>query len=262
RARRRLGRPAEAEAAYREALDIQRRSLGADHPEVAKNMVFLADLIRDFRADTAGAEQLYRRSLAMIRGRLGERHPALLHPLEQIALVHSTRGEHAEAERLYREGLTIRRGVFGRESPMVAIGIDLLAGALARQGRAAEAEEYYREALALLKGGAPESEWTWAVSGTQATLGDLLTNEGRYEEAERLYRSALAIRARIHGEEHFGYALVLAQLGRLKAESGDSARAITLYERALEIGRETRTASHPDVKRLRRELAEIRRSEG
>lgn len=259
RARRRLGRAAEAETAYREALDIQRRSLGANHPEVAKNMVFLADLIRDFRADTAGAEELYEESLEMMRGRLGERHPALLHPLEQVAALHTARGEYATAERLYREGLAIRRNVFGAGSPMVAIGIDLLGSSLARQGRTEEAERYYREALALLKGEAPESDWTWAVSGTQATLADLLTSEGRYEEAERLYRSALSIRSRIHGEEHFGYALVLAQLGRLKAESGDFTRAISLYERAIDIGRETRTTSHPDVERLRRELAEIRR---
>lgn len=262
RARRRLGRPVDAEAAYREALDIQRRSLGESHPEVAKNLVFLGDLIRDFRADTAGAEELYRQSLDMMRDGLGERHPALLHPLEQIAVLRSARGEHSEAERLYRESLAIRRSVFGRQSAVAAVGIDLLAGSLVPQGRITEAEGLYREALALLKGDAPESQWTWAVSGTQATLADLLTSEGRYEEAERLYRSALAIRARIHGEEHFGYALVLAQLGDMKARSKDIAAAISLYERALDIGRETRTASHPDVERLRRELTEIRRGEG
>ena len=55
-------------------LQIRRRVLGEEHPDVAEGLNNVAVLLWD-RGDYAGAESLFREALAMFRKLLGEEHP-------------------------------------------------------------------------------------------------------------------------------------------------------------------------------------------
>ena len=68
------GRYAEAQALYREALEIRHRILGADHPYTADSYYNVASTL-DSQGKSAEAEAMFRRVLAMTIKALGDDHP-------------------------------------------------------------------------------------------------------------------------------------------------------------------------------------------
>ena len=68
------GRNAEAEPLYREALEIDRNTLGEAHPDYAILLNNLAGLLQATGRD-AEAEPLYREALAVFEQALGADHP-------------------------------------------------------------------------------------------------------------------------------------------------------------------------------------------
>ena len=65
------GKFAEAEALHRQALEMQRKLLGEEHPEVATSLNHLA-VVLQHQGKLAEAEQLYRQALEMQRKQLGD----------------------------------------------------------------------------------------------------------------------------------------------------------------------------------------------
>jgi tetratricopeptide (TPR) repeat protein len=80
--------------------------LRADHPELAKNLISLAEL-ECSRKNFEGAEEYYRQALA---GMTQERSldPDIARGLEEYASILRRRHEYAEAEKLSSEAMTIR----------------------------------------------------------------------------------------------------------------------------------------------------------
>lgn len=245
--------PREAKAAYREAIEIQNRLLGRDHPDVAESMIFLADLEREYLDNESVAESLYVNALMIQRNTFGDEHPSLLHGLGNLSKLFSDRGEHTEAERLMRQSLSIRRKVFGPEHPATAEGIGHLAHELHRQGRLDEAERLYRESLELWEELHRPDHLT--ISGSLVVLGNLLVDKGEYEEADTLFERALKIR-RLHLGENAG-PLVIGARARLHAHREDFHDAEKLYNRALLMLTADSPLQHNDVRRLHREMEEL-----
>ena len=245
--------PHEAKAAYREAIEIQNRLLGPDHPDVAKSMIFLGDLEREYFDNESVAESLYVHALTIQRNTFGDEHPSLLHGLGNLSELFSDRGEHMEAERLMRQSLHIRRKVFGPEHPATAEGIGHLAHELRRQGRLDEAERLYRESLELWeKIHRPDH---LSISGSLVVLGNLLVDKGEYEEADALFERALKIR-RLHLGEDAG-PLVIGARARLYAHREDYHDAEKLYKQALLMLTTDNPNHHNDVRRLHREMEKM-----
>ena len=59
---------------FREALEIDRKTLGEGHPEYAIDLNNLAGLLQD-KGDYVGAEPLYRDAVAVMEAALGAEHP-------------------------------------------------------------------------------------------------------------------------------------------------------------------------------------------
>ena len=79
------GRPKQAEAMYRRALDIAVEHLGERHPKVGFTLNNLAALLANRRP--VDAATLYRRALAIFRRALGPAHPNVGVCLENYAAV-------------------------------------------------------------------------------------------------------------------------------------------------------------------------------
>ena len=107
-----------AEALLRRALDIQRKSLGPDHPEVATSLNSLATL-HHRRGDVATAESLYRQTLAIQERALGPDHPSVGYTLMNLGLLLSQRHDLAGAEPLYRRAIAIWEQRLGPDHPLV-----------------------------------------------------------------------------------------------------------------------------------------------
>src|SRR5262245_15282846 len=73
----RAGKYAEAIEIAKRLLAIREKTLGPDHPDLARSLDFLAGLYRT-QGPFGAAEPLYRRSLAIHEKALGSEHPNLV----------------------------------------------------------------------------------------------------------------------------------------------------------------------------------------
>jgi tetratricopeptide (TPR) repeat protein len=166
----RLGELQEAEAAYRDALALQKQ-LAADFPNRPE----------------------FRQELATSHNNLGN-------------LLRAT-GRLQEAEAAYRDALALQKQLaadfptrpeFRQELASSHNNLGIL---LRDTGRPKEAEAAYRDALALRKQLADEfptrPDYRQELARSHNNLGNLLRDTGRPKEAEAAYRDALALRKQL-----------------------------------------------------------------
>jgi len=106
----------EAEALYRQGIDVFRRKLGKAHFEVGFNLGQLAAMCQaSGRLDEAAG--LYAQALRIQRRALGRRHPVLARTLANLAALRREQGRLVEAMDCYREALGMYRRVLGARHP-------------------------------------------------------------------------------------------------------------------------------------------------
>ena len=111
-----MGRHADAEPLYKQAMEIRRTALGEGHPDYATSLNNLAELYRAMGRH-AEAEPLYKQAMEIRRTALGEGHPAYATSLNNLAELYRAMGRHAEAEPLYRQAVCILRPALGASHP-------------------------------------------------------------------------------------------------------------------------------------------------
>ena len=87
----------------RRALAIDEKSYGPEHPNLAKDLNNLAELLRA----PDEAEPLYRRALAINEKSYGPEHPYIATNLNNLALLLQATNRSGEAEPLFRRALAI-----------------------------------------------------------------------------------------------------------------------------------------------------------
>jgi serine/threonine-protein kinase len=141
------GRYREAEQLARAGLEIQRRTFGARHPNVAAYASMLVNVdVRAGRLDEA--ERVQRESLVIIEQSLGPRHTAYAGALGALSEILMQRGRYDEAIALRRRCIDIRRGIFGDDSALRGLDMGRLARVYARKRDFAAADSLFRAALA------------------------------------------------------------------------------------------------------------------
>ncbi len=111
-----LGKYAEAESLYRQALEIGEKTIGTEHPNYAIRLNNLANLLHAMgRHDEA--EPLYRQALEIDANTIGTEHPDYATRLSNLALLLHDKGRHGEAGPLYVEALEILRAKLGPDHP-------------------------------------------------------------------------------------------------------------------------------------------------
>ena len=113
-----LSAHARAEPLLERLLKI-RRAGGEDHPGVATVLSALAAVRRGLK-DDAGAEELYRRALAIRESAHAPEHMSVIVAVEQLADTCAARGKVAEARALYERALPVREKALGAEHATVS----------------------------------------------------------------------------------------------------------------------------------------------
>jgi tetratricopeptide (TPR) repeat protein len=170
-----------AENLFREALAMNRRLLGAKHPDIAVGLNNLAGAIAD-RGDLIGAESTYREALAMQRELLGNVHPEVANTLNNIAFMLYDRGERKGAMATELESLAIYRQLFPAGHPSVASVMNRIGFWLTQAGEYADADRYIREALAMRRRLLGDDSHV-DVASSLTNLAVLLVATGKYQEA-------------------------------------------------------------------------------
>jgi len=115
RCRRRGGRH-EAEELYREALEIDRKTIGTAHPAYAIHLNNLAGVVKAQRR-IAEAETLYREVLEIDRKTIGEGHPEYAKHLGNLGSLLAETGRMAEGRAMLEQALDIFRAALPADHP-------------------------------------------------------------------------------------------------------------------------------------------------
>ncbi|MGD8376111.1 MAG: serine/threonine-protein kinase [Acidobacteriota bacterium] len=236
----------ESEAAYLEAIEIERELLGDNHPVVANLLTNLAGT-RARRGDFAGGEEAFLAAYDSMREALGPDHPEMGYLLNNFAVFYYRMGRMDEAIDYYNRALELRVRVLGADHPLVGTTRAYLGLAQHKAGNPG-AEATYRTALReLLASRGPDNPY---VGNLHADLGLLLAEQGRYREAEPELRTALEILRPIFGEEDQRTDSARAGLGFARCGLGRPADADPL----LRASREWREGRYPEGHWRRTEL--------
>ena len=238
------GRYSEAEPLYLQALEIHRRSLPEDHPDLAINLNNLA-LLYEFQGRYSEAESLFLQALEIHRRSLPEDHPSLANRLNNLAGLYESQGRYSEAEPLYLQALEIDRRSLPEDHPSLANCLNNLAGLYEFQGRYSEAEPLFLQAVEIGRRSLPEDHPSLAAHLNN--LAELYRSQGRYSEAEPLYLKSVEIDRRALPEDHPSLATHLNNLALLYQSQGRYSEAEPLYLQAVEIGRRSLPEDHPNL---------------
>ena len=212
----------EAEASYRQALDIFLEF--GDRRNAASTYHNLGSVAQEQRRFEE-AEVSYRQALD-IKLEFGDRHSAAS-TYHQLGAVAQQQRRYEEAEASYRHALDIFLEFGDRHS--AASTYHQLGMIAQEQRRSQEAEVSYRQALDInLEFGDRHS-----AASTYHQLGAVAQQQRRYEEAEASYRHALDIKLEF-GDRHSA-ASTYHQLGAVAQQQRRYEEAEASYRHALDI---------------------------
>lgn len=235
---------ARAESFYRNALVIDEKIRGNNHPYVANRLNNLAALLKSI-GRLQEAESFIRRAMEIDQACFGPNHPNVTMYLNNLAqLLHDT-NQLQEAESLMRKALEIDENTFGTDDPRVAIDLNNLATLLLDTNRLQEAEPLMRRALEI-------DESTFGpnhpnVARNLNNVAQLLKATNRLQDAEPLMRRALKIDEASLGPNHPYVARDLNNLAALLLAMDRLQEAEPLMCRALEIDEASFGPNHPNV---------------
>jgi tetratricopeptide (TPR) repeat protein len=217
---------------YERVLDIDERTLGAEHPSVALVLSNLA-VARQSAGDHARAREELERALAIRERVLGPEHPDVASALSNMANVSRDLGDLAGARELHRRALAIRERTHGPESADVAMSLNNLGNAVRDGGDPAEAGRLFARSLAIFEARlGPDHPH---VGITALNLGFVRADAGDDGGAREAFERALAVFERKLGPEHANVAAPLVGLAGLELRARKFAEARGLAERALRL---------------------------
>lgn len=216
----------------RRAIRIKEAVLGSDHPDVARSVNSLANLLAE-SGDYAGAKPLFQRVLAIQEGALNPNNPLLGKTLNNLANLISDMGDYTGSVPLYERSLRIKEKAYGAEDPQLISTLVGLAILQRLMGDYTEARQQCDRALHIaeskLRPGHPRR------ASAMSTLASISVETGDYAEAKNLLEQSLALQQQELGPDHPDLAATLGDLGNLQRDAGDLKAARALYERSLDI---------------------------
>ena len=238
-----IGNYKAAEPNYQQALEIQKKALGEDHPEYASSLNNIGLFEREM-GDYKAAERYFQQALEIRKKAFGEEHPDYASSLGNLGVLHSDMGDYKVAATYYKQALEIKMKVFGDEHPEYASSLGNLGIVYSEMGDYKAAEPYYTQTVQIKKKALGEEHPGYASS--LGNLGNLYSTMGDYKLAEPYYKQALEIRKKVLGEEHPDYALSLNNFGQLYFDINDFISAEPYFKQSAEIYKNALGEEHPD----------------
>jgi serine/threonine protein kinase/Tfp pilus assembly protein PilF len=199
------------------------------------------------------AQRQWERSLDLRRGTSGERDPATLRAMRDLADLELNAGRWAEADPLLHRLLEIDRGTLGPRHPETRSVMYSLGVAYTRQGKYAQAEALLAEALELSRN--ISGEVNDETVGLLRDLADVYSNEGKYRDAEPLFEKTLDLQSHLYGPEHNDILITKLYLSRLYDREGKFEQAEEMGAEALHSSRRVLGKDHPTTAFLTSVLA-------
>lgn len=240
-----LGNFAAAQDLLERALDLRRRHLGPDHPDVAETLRHVG-LLWYQRGDYERAEASYLRAEAILERTIGPQALELGAVLNNLGLAYRRTGEYARGVEAFERALAIREHHLGTDA--VDVGkVALNLGSLfhVMGGRDERARDLYERALVIYERElGPDHPMVASAIGNLAMVRQRL---GEYDGVEPMLRRMLAIHRKSYGPSDEKVGTALNALGDFLVVSARHDEAIETYEEATQVYREALGSEHPYV---------------
>ncbi len=239
-----LGRYGDAEHHLRRALELRRRSLPADHADMADSLNYLGSVL-NLAGRYAEAEPLFSQAMEIFRKEGPANQAKVAQVVNNLGQLRRNQGNDASAEVHYREALALRCQAPGEDSIDCAASLNNLASLLKERKNFAESEDHYRRALNIRKKRLPAEHPNIAQSLNN--LAALLKARRKWDEAEELFRESLDLRLKLYDSNHPQLAVGLNNLALFYQDRGQFERAEPWLRQAVEIYRQCYFLPHKDL---------------
>lgn len=139
-----------AEELYQQALDINKKIFGDNHPATAYILNNLGGVYQT-QEQYKKAEPLLHESFEIRKNLLGEDHPDTAMSLNNLAGLYQAQGQYKKAGQFFNQALAIHQDVFGEKHPETANSLNNLGVLYDAQGRHKDAEPLLLQALYILE---------------------------------------------------------------------------------------------------------------
>ena len=205
------GRLDVSEALNRQVLEMDRRTYGDQHPNVADDLINLG-AIHSTRADHAEAERHYREALGIIQPWYGNDHPETASARTIVAQALLQQEHYEEATALLRQALATQERIYGPVHPRVAFALNELGLIGLRRNELDEAEARLTRALEVYST-VYEGKHS-RVGVAMANLGSVFLAREQFPRAERLFKDAIEVYTQLLPADHLNIGIARAKLGR------------------------------------------------
>jgi len=205
------GHYAESDSLNRRILEMDRKTFGANHPNVAEDLSNLASIQYEW-GHFAEAEKYDRQALEIAQAWWGRDHPETSSFITILGRALVAQGKLDEAGPVLHEALAIQERVYGKEQTRVASTLNELGKLAVLEGKLGEAEADFNRALDI---------WMSVYNGKHYYIGTALANLGglsmqrrQYSPAESYFNEALRMYIQTLPAEHKLIAITRIRLGR------------------------------------------------
>lgn len=237
-----LGRVAEAESLYRDALASRREYKGDKHPKTLLTMCNLAQLLQQ-NGGAEEAEALLRDAYEARLEKLGEKHPMTLSVMHSLGKVLKGLGDVDAAEPMLRSALAMRTEILGEHHKDTIATLKLLGLLLHDAGKLDEAEPLFHQELEAMRAVAGPRHPDTLVSMNNMAL--LLQDMDKVDEALPLFEEALEVKRSVLGPRDPGTLTSMNNLAMLLQDMGKLQEAEPLFREAYKTRREVLGQTHP-----------------
>ena len=213
----------------------------------------LADVYLDLR-NTAKAEPLYLRALALMDDVLGREHPAPSFVRSRLARLYQLTGERLKAETLIRQGLDGIEGSLGPDHLLFVRSLTTLQALRENARDYDEARDILQRQLAILE--KIDYADTLLYAQTLSSLGGVY-NMLHDVRAEIMLQRSLALCQSVVGRDASCASNPLVNLGVFARDRRDNVAAEAYYRRAFAIRAPLVGADNPDLIPLLNNLANV-----
>ncbi|MED6155772.1 hypothetical protein PIB30_008357 [Stylosanthes scabra] len=177
--------------------------------------------------------------------------------LMHMGSMYSTLSTFGKSLDAYQRAFDIMERTYGKDSTFLVTPYLAVAKVLGSVGKATKAIEKYQCAITILesKRGAESKDLVVPLLG----LGNLLLKERRVDDAEIHFTRVLDIYIKLYGQNDGRIGLAMSSLAQVKCAQGKSDEAIQLYQRALQVMKDSNYLSQDDgiMEKMRVDLAEL-----
>jgi serine/threonine protein kinase len=204
------GRYDVSEPLNRQALTINRRLFGEEHPTVAQNLNNLGAIEMN-RGNYAASEANYRQALVITEAWYGSDHPETAANLTALAQPVSFENRGDEAQALLERALVIQKHVNGPVNSTVATTINALGTLAFNRDQYDVAKDYFNQAMDTWRKLYGDQHPFIAIA--HSNLGSVCLHEKDYPCAEKEFREAVR-RLDVVSTESYNTSVARIKLGR------------------------------------------------